>query len=78
MSRQKADLYYLTMVEEPSNARFIKFINNPFMFIWVFIFFYRRAVVKSFNMSNDCNDTGGKHFDLQRHIQGIHKGKVST
>lgn len=31
MSRQKADLYYLTMVEEPSNARFIKFINNPFM-----------------------------------------------
>lgn len=31
MSRQKADLYYLTMVEEPSNARFIKFIHKPFM-----------------------------------------------
>lgn len=35
-------------------------------------------MVKSFNMSNDCNDTGEKHFDLQRHIKGIYKGKVST
>lgn len=30
---------------------------------------------KSFNMSNDFNDTEEKHFDLQRHIQGITREK---